>query len=132
MILRTVTLITLNSLGSTTCPPAEQNLDLAQRKAGDGRIHQQQTFHNSTKTRERINCDAHRSGSTAHSQRDKPAHSICLETGTANSKLDSTGQQDILSWNTFLYCISTKIQVGDAKKGNIDMNKNCKGKYGTL
>lgn len=80
MILWTVTLITLNSLGSTSRPQAEQSLDLAKRKAADGRVHQQQTFHYSTKTREGINCDAHRSVSTAHSQKDKLTHSICLET----------------------------------------------------
>lgn len=75
MILWTVTLITLNSLGSTSHPQVEESLDLA-----DVRVHQQQTFHNSTKTREGINCDAHRSVSTAHSQGDKLAQSICLET----------------------------------------------------
>lgn len=80
MILWTVTLITLNSLGSTSHPQVEESLDLAKRKAADVRVHQQQTFHNSTKTREGINCDAHRSVSTAHSQGDKLAHSICLET----------------------------------------------------
>lgn len=80
LILWTVTLITLNSPGSTSRPQAEQSLDLARRKAADGRVHQKQTFHNSTKTREGINCDAHRSVSASHGQRDKLADSICLET----------------------------------------------------
>lgn len=64
--------------GSTSRPQAEQSLDRAQRKAADGRVHQQQTFHNLTKTREGINCDVHRSVGTAH----KLAHSICRETDT--------------------------------------------------
>lgn len=80
MILWTVTLITLNSQRSTSYPLVEQSLDWATRKESDGCVHQQQTFHNSTKTREGINCDAHRSVSISHSQGDKLAHSICLET----------------------------------------------------
>lgn len=80
MILWTVTLITLNRLGSTSRPQAEQSLGLAKSKAADGRVHQQQTFHNSTNTRKGINFDAHRSVSTAHSRGDKLALSICLET----------------------------------------------------
>lgn len=60
------------------------------------------------KTREGINCDAHRSVSSGHSQRDRLAHSICLETGTANSKMDSVGQQDIFGWNIFLWNIADR------------------------
>ena len=79
-ILWTVTLIIFNSLGSTIRPLVEQSLDVVRGIAADGCVHQEQTFHNSTKTREGINCDAIDPTSTAHSERDKLAHSICLET----------------------------------------------------
>lgn len=58
----------------------ELSLALATKKAGDKRVNRQQTFHNLTKTREGINCDAHRSVSTARGQGDKPGHWICQET----------------------------------------------------
>lgn len=64
MILWTVTVITLNRQRSTSRPQVDQSLDQAARKAADGRVHQQQTLYNLTKTRGGINCGVHRFVST--------------------------------------------------------------------
>lgn len=113
LILWTVILITLNSLGSTSRPQAEQSLDLAERKAADGRVHQQQT--STRQKQERVLTVRPIDRSALHTVRETcwPIRFVCRQT-RCNCKELQTAKRTV--WVNRTSSVGTQMVVGSKER----------------